>query len=200
MLDSRAKLWITDFGLARIQNSPGVTLTGDVVGTLRYMSPEQAAGQHALVDTRTDIYGLGATLYELLTLQPAFPGEDRHTVMREIESQEPIAPRTINPEILVDLETIVLQAMAKSRDSRYTTAEKLADDLQRFLDGKPTQARRPTVIDRTAKWMRRHRSLVAVAALFLVTVALGSTSAALVISRAQQRTRHALAKAELHLE
>ena len=199
MVDSNAKLWIADFGLARIQNSPGLTMTGDVVGTLRYMSPEQAAGQHALVDMRTDIYGLGATLYELLTLQAAFPGEDRHAVLRDIEAKEPVPPRTINPSIPVDLETIVLQAMSKSRDSRYATAEALAEDLQRFLDGKPTLARRPTVIDRTAKWVRRHRSMVALAAGFLVMLTLGSTIAALKIASEQQRTVIALVEAERNL-
>ncbi len=199
MVDGQAKLWITDFGLARIQSSPGVTITGDVVGTLRYMSPEQAAGQHALVDTRTDIYGLGATLYELLTLRPAFPGEDRHGVLRDIAEKEPVPPRTLNPAIPVDLETIVLQAMSKSRDARYQAAQALADDLDRFLQGKPTLARRPTVVDRTAKWMKRHRSLVAVSALFLVTISLVSTLAALRIAREQERTEAALAEAEQNL-
>ncbi len=199
MVDSSAKLWVADFGLARIQNSPGVTMTGDVVGTLRYMSPEQAAGQHALVDTRTDIYGLGATLYELLTLQPAFPGEDRHAVLRDIEAKEPMPPRTINSAIPVDLETIVLQAMSKSRDSRYPTAEAFAEDLQRFLDGKPTQARRPTVVDRTAKWVRRHRNMVGLAAGFLMLLTLGSTVAALKIANEQQRTKIALVEAKQNL-
>jgi len=199
MVDGRAKLWITDFGLARVQNSPGVTMTGDVVGTLRYMSPEQAAGQHALVDARTDLYSLGATLYELLTLQPAFPGEDRHAVLRDIEAQEPPSPRTINPAIPVDLETIVLQAMSKSRDSRYVTAAALADDLDRFLAGRPTLAQRPTLIDRTTKWMRRHRNMVAMAATFLVMLTLGSTVAAIKISREQERTITALAASERNL-
>jgi len=199
MVDSNAKLWVADFGLARIQNSPGITMTGDVVGTLRYMSPEQAAGQHALVDTRTDIYGLGATLYELLTLQPAFPGEDRHAILRDIETKEPVSLRTINPAIPVDLETIVLQAMSKSRDSRYATAAAFAEDLQRFLDGKPTLARRPTVIDRTAKWVRRHRNMVALAAGFLVMLTLGSTGATLKIASEQQRTKIALVEAEQNL-
>ena len=199
MVDSDAKLWIADFGLARIQNSPGITMTGDVVGTLRYMSPEQAAGQHTLVDTRTDIYSLGATLYELLTLQPAFAGEDRHAVLRDIEAKEPTPPRTLNPAIPVDLETIVLQAMSKSRDSRYATAEAMAEDLQRFLDGKPTLARRPTLVDRTAKWVRRHRSMVALAAGFLVILTLGSTLSALKIANEQQRTKTALVEAEQNL-
>jgi len=164
MLDGRGKLWITDFGLARVQNHPGVTVTGDVVGTLRYMSPEQAAGQHALVDARSDVYALGATLYELLTCTPAFPSDDRQQVLRDIDTNEPVPPRSLNPAIPVDLETIVLQAMSKSRDSRYATAEEMADDLERFLDGKPTRARRPTFIDRTAKWLRRHRTVAALAA------------------------------------
>ena len=200
MVDGQSKLWITDFGLARVQNSPGVTITGDVVGTLRYMSPEQAAGQPALVDSRTDIYGLGATLYELLTLQAAFPGEDRHAVLSDIATKEPTPPRAINPAIPVDLETIVLQAMSKSRDSRYATAQSLADDLDRFLQGKPTLARRPTVLDRTAKWMRRHRSLVALAAVFLLTITLGSVVAALRISQEQRQTEAALAQAEQNLQ
>ncbi|MEM8946433.1 MAG: serine/threonine-protein kinase [Planctomycetota bacterium] len=199
MVDGEAKLWITDFGLARIQSSPGVTITGDVVGTLRYMSPEQAAGQHTLVDTRTDIYGLGATLYELLTLQPAFPGEDRQTVLRNIAESEPTTPRAINPAIPVDLETIVLQAMAKSRESRYATSQALADDLRRFLAGKPTLARRPTVVDRASKWMRRHRNMVALAAGFLLVLTLGSTIATVRIAQEQRRTAAALVDAKKNL-
>lgn len=200
MVDGQAKLWITDFGLARIQSSPSVTMTGDVVGTLRYMSPEQAAGQPALVDGRTDIYSLGATLYELLTLQPAFPGEDRHAVLRDIEANEPLPPRSINPTIPVDLETIVLQAMAKPRDSRYLTSQALGEDLQRFLDGKPTLARRPTIVDRTAKWMRRHRSFVGLAAMFLITLTIGSSVAAFKIAAEQERTKVALADAQRNLD
>lgn len=200
MVDGRGKLWVTDFGLARSQTSPSVTITGDIVGTLRYMSPEQAAGDQALVDTRTDIYALGATLYELLTLRPAFPGDDRHAVLRAIASEEPLAPRLLNPAIPIDLETILLQAMSKSRDQRYATAAEFADDLQRFLDGKPTRARRPTILDRVTKWTQRHRSLVAVASLFLVTLAIGSSLAAIKISREQTKTANALAAAEQNLE
>ncbi len=199
IVDGSAKLWVADFGLARIQSSPGITMTGDVVGTLRYMSPEQAAGQHTLVDTRTDIYGLGAALYELLTLQAAFPGEDRHTVLRDIGAKEPVPPRAINPSIPVDLETIILQAMSKSRDSRYATAQAFADDLQRFLEGKPTLARRPTLVDRTAKWVRRHRNMVALAAAFLLTITIGSTFAALKIASEKQRTEVALSEAKQNL-
>ena len=161
LIDERGQLWVTDFGLARMQSDSGVTLTGDVVGTLRYMSPEQAAGRTDLVDGRTDVYSLGVTLYELLTQLPAYNGEDRQTLMRQVIGDEPIAPRKLNPAIPVDLETIVMAAMAKSRKSDIPR-RRVADDLDRFLSGKPTLARRPTVVDRAAKWARRHRPLVAV--------------------------------------
>ena len=199
LVDCHGKLWITDFGLARVQSSPGVTVTGDVVGTLRYMSPEQAAGQSALVDTRTDIYGLGATLHELLTLRAAFPGEDRRQVLRAIEAEEPAAPRSLNAEIPVDLETIVLQAMAKLRDARYGTALALAEDLNRFLEGKPTLARRPTLVDRTAKWFRRHRLVAAGAALVLVLLTAISLTAALLLAREKAEKEAALVQSEQHL-
>ncbi len=200
LLDDLQKLWITDFGLARIANSPGVTMTGDVVGTLRYMSPEQATGTQLVVDARTDIYSLGATIYELLTLQPAFPGEDRQEVLQAIAGKEPIAPRAMNPAIPHDLETIILGAMAKSREDRYASAEKFAEDLTRFIEGKPTLARRPTLRDRTAKWVRRHRVLVSLAASFLVVLAAVSTTSAFLLMREQGRTQAALATAEENLQ
>ena len=133
LIDGQGKLWVTDFGLARMQSDNGVTLTGDVVGTLRYMSPEQASGS-TLVDARTDVYSLGVTLYELLTLSHAHPGDDRATLLRQITSDEPVPPRKINPAVPIDLETIVLGAMAKSQNERYVSAQALADDLDRFLD------------------------------------------------------------------
>jgi hypothetical protein len=199
LVDPQGKLWVTDFGLARVQNSPGVTVTGDVMGTLRYMSPEQAAGENALVDTRTDIYGLGATLYELLTLRVAFPGEDRHQVLRAIETEEPPLPRVFNPDIPIDLETIVLQAMSKARDSRYGSAQALAEDLNRFLEGKPTLARRPTIVDRTAKWLRRHRLVTASAALVLVLFTTVATLSAILLAREKADKEAALVQSQQHL-
>ena len=195
LLDGRGKLWVTDFGLARIQNNNGVTLTGDVIGTLRYMSPEQASGS-VLVDARTDVYSLGVTLYELLTQTLAFSAEDRQTLLRQIMDEEPVAPRKLNPAIPTDLETIVLGAMAKARDDRYESAQSLADDLDRFLEGKPTLARRPTLLDRTAKWARRHRSLVALATCAVLLVSVVSAVGMVLLAREQSRTSAALKEVE----
>ena len=196
LIDEEGKLWVTDFGLARIQSGSNVTLTGDVVGTLRYMSPEQASGQSALVDLRSDVYSLGVTLYELLTQRPAFPGDDRQDVLRRISEQEPIAPRRLHPNVPIDLETIVLSAMAKSRDERYGTARALADDLERFLAGKPTYARRPNLADRAAKWARRHRPLVLLGACALVLISVLSAVGVFLLAREQSRTLDALVKVE----
>lgn len=196
LLDRSGKLWITDFGLARIQSDSGVTISGDIVGTIRYMSPEQAAGDSALVDARTDVYALGATLYELLTLRPAHVGNGRQEILRHIELVEPASPRSLNPSVPFDLETITLRALSKARDERYPTARALADDLRRFLNGEPTQARRPTAVDRAAKWALRHRKIVALAATFLVLLTCISATSALMIAQGERRTKEALETSE----
>lgn len=195
MIDHESKLWVTDFGLARIQSDHGVTLTGDVVGTLRYMSPEQASGS-AVVDAQADIYSLGVTLYEFLTQNQAHLGDDRQTLLRHIVDREPILPRKIDASIPADLETIVLAAMAKSRHERYPSAQALADDLQRFLDGKPTFARRPSLVDRASKWARRHRSLVTMAVAAMLLVSVVSAIGMVRLAREQKRTLSALTEAK----
>jgi tetratricopeptide (TPR) repeat protein len=167
------RLWVTDFGLAHFHEDAGLTRTGDVLGTLRYMSPEQARARHAVVDQRTDIYSLGVTLYELLTLEPAVAGQDRHELLLHIAFAEPRPLRRLNKAVPVELETIVLKAMEKDPAERYATAQELADDLRRFLEDRPIRAKRPTLVQRARKWTRRHRALVGAAAvaLLITTVA-----------------------------
>jgi serine/threonine protein kinase/Flp pilus assembly protein TadD len=174
LVDARGNLWITDFGLAHCQSHPGLTMTGDLVGTLRYMSPEQALAKHVVLDHRTDVYSLGATLYELLTLEPVFAGSDRQELLRQIAFDEPRPPRRVNKAIPAELETIVLKALEKSPADRYATAQEIADDLRRFLDDKPIRAKRATALQMLKKWARRNRNMVrtVVGSAFLVLAAL----------------------------
>jgi serine/threonine protein kinase/Flp pilus assembly protein TadD len=172
LVDRRGKLWVTDFGLAHCQSQAGLTMTGDLVGTLRYMSPEQALAKRVLVDHRTDVYSLGVTLYELLTLQPALGGRDREELLRQIAFEEPRPPRRLNKMIPAELETIVQKAMEKNAAERYATAKELADDLERFLRDDPIRAKRPTLIQRARKWARRHQPVVWSGAVSLVVIAI----------------------------
>jgi tetratricopeptide (TPR) repeat protein len=168
LVDGRGNLWVTDFGLAQFQNLPGLTTTGDLVGTLRYMSPEQARTRAGPVDHRTDLYSLGATFYELLTLHPPVPGHERQELLAGLARLEPVPPRRLNPALPADLETILLKALAKDPLERYDTAREMADDLRRFLEDQPIRARRPTLAQRAVKWARRHRRLVAGLVVMLV--------------------------------
>jgi len=198
--DSTGKTWVADFGLARIQKSANVTMTGDVVGTLRYMSPEQAAGRQAEVDARTDVYGLGTTLYELLTNQPPFPGDDRQELLHDITTRDPTPPRVINPAIPRDLETIVLHALEKAREDRYETAQALATDLSRFLAGRPPLARRPSLLDHAQRWLFRHRrtAVLAVVAMAMLTLIFGG--GVILLARETAAKNAALALSARNLE
>jgi serine/threonine protein kinase len=187
MLDDRDCLWVTDFGLACCQGQTGLTGTGEQPGTLRYMSPEQALGAHGVVDHRTDVYSLGATLYELLTLEPACPGTTRPELLAQIAAGEPRPPRSLNRAIPVDLETIVLKAMSPEAASRYATAQDFADDLRRFLDDRPILARRPSLVERGKRWLRRHRSVAYAAAAILVVAIAGLAVSNVLIARQRDR-------------
>jgi tetratricopeptide (TPR) repeat protein len=184
LIDSHGALWVTDFGLARTATDAGLTMTGDVLGTLRYMSPEQALAKHGLVDHRTDVYSLGVTLYEVLTGTPAAEGKDREQILNAITLDEPRPPRQLNPAIPQDLETIVLKAMAREPRERYGTAKELADDLRRFLDGRPLVAKRSTLWQRAAKWMRRRRAVVRAISAGLAVAVVTLTSSTLLVWRA----------------
>lgn len=189
LLDAQGHLWVADFGLALFQSEAGLTRTGELLGTLRYMSPEQALGQRGLVDHRTDVYSLGATLYELLTLEPVFDGQDRNELLQKIASDEPVPPRMRNPAIPTELETVVLKALAKHPAERYATAQELADDLRRFLEDLPIQARRPTLLEKAIKWGRRHRSFVVSAVVLLLLTLAGLAVSTVLIARAYERER-----------
>jgi hypothetical protein len=194
LLDSRGTVWITDFGLAHVAADVSLTLTGDVLGTMQYMSPEQASGQRTVLDNRTDIYSLGATLYEMLTMHPVFGGSARQTLLHQILNDDPRPLRHWNRTIPVELETIVLKCLAKSPSERYATAGALAADLRRFLDERPIHARRPTVIDTTRKWLRRHPSFVIASILVLVCGVIGLGITTGIVAHEQQLTKTALSQ------
>jgi tetratricopeptide (TPR) repeat protein len=203
MVDGSGRLWVTDFGLAQVQSDTRLTLTGDLVGTLRYMSPEQALAKRVVIDHRSDIYSLGATLYELLTLQPPVTGEDRQELLRQIAFEEPPAPRRLAKGVPAELETIVLKAMEKNPHERYATAQELANDLRRWLEDKPIQARRPSLAQRMRKWARRNRAGVAAAVVcLLVTLAALIASFGFVLGRqkaAESKVQEALEAALVRL-
>jgi serine/threonine protein kinase/tetratricopeptide (TPR) repeat protein len=196
LLDDHGKLWVTDFGLARCRDNAGLTQTGDVLGTMRYMSPEQATGRIELIDHRTDIYSLGVTLYELATLHHPADGVSNLACYFRQDRSAPQPLRQRNRHIPPGFQTIVLKAIAENPQERYTTAQKLAEDLARFLNGKPILASPPSVLNRAGRWAKRHRGLVGAAAA-MVLVAL---SAAFVTQKQHVRaTQNALDKATAEL-
>ena len=153
---------VADFGLARRQDDgAGLTLTGEAVGTPGYMAPEQAGGRPDTVGPATDIYGLGAILYELLTGRPPFRAATAAETVQQIISQEPAPPSRLNDQVPHDLETICLKCLNKEPSRRYGMATELSGDLLRFVRGEPILARRAGPAERVLKWTRRHRSLAA---------------------------------------
>jgi WD40 repeat protein/serine/threonine protein kinase len=169
LLDAHGTLWVTDFGLAK-DGGDDLTRTGDVVGTLRYLAPERLSG-HA--DARSDVYGLGATLYELLTLRPAFQGPDRGRLVHQVLHEEPPAPSWLDRRVPRDLETVCLKAMAKEPGRRYQGAGEFADDLGRFLSDRPVRARRTSALGHAWRWARRNPVLALALAAFWASVLIG---------------------------
>lgn len=184
LLDREANLWIADFGLAKHAESDNLTRTGDVVGTLRYMAPEQFEGT---TDHRSDIYSLGLTLYELLTLQHAFEDSQQGPLIRQKMDGAPPPPRTRNSAIPRDLETIVLKASAAAPGDRYQSAGELAEDLERFLDERPVAARRAGPAEQFWRWCRRNPAIALSSALtlaLLITTAVVSLASNVAIRAA----------------
>jgi serine/threonine protein kinase/WD40 repeat protein len=199
LLDLAGQVWITDFGLAKTEEADELTHTGDMLGTLRYMAPERLLGK---ADPRSDVYGLGVTLYEMLTLRPAFADSARHDVIKKIAEEDPPSPHKLDRKIPRDLETIVLKAITKEPEKRYATAETMAEDLRRFLADRPVQARRSSATEQIWRWCRRNKavaSLLLAVGMSLFAVAAVSIYAAFQMGQALQRKTDAEREAR-HLE
>jgi len=164
---------LTDFGLAREEGLPSLTVTGDFAGTPHYISPEQALPRSKKVDHRADIYSLGVTFYELLTLKRPFDGKTSQEIFGKIVSKEPQAPRSLNAMIPRDLETVCLAAMEKNPERRYQTARELADDIERFLNFEPVQARPIGMLTRSFRVVRRNPAYSALIFLVCLVVVVG---------------------------
>jgi eukaryotic-like serine/threonine-protein kinase len=193
LLDGRGTVWVTDFGLAKATGTNELTEAGDIVGTLRYMAPERFAGRS---DARSDVYALGMTLYEMLTLQPAFGASQRPRLIDQVLHDDPACPRRIDPQVPRDLETIVLKAIDKSPGRRYATAEEVGADLRRYLAGEPLRARRTGPLERGVKWVRRRPT----AAALLAVIALAGLAAAIGSLSYNARLEQALNEAETNLD
>ncbi|QVL34101.1 protein kinase [Telmatocola sphagniphila] len=171
LLDHQGIVWITDFGLAKATDAEDLTNTGDIVGTIRYMAPERFSGKS---EASGDIYALGITLYEMLTLQPAFEGRDKLQLISQITKLAPLSPRKIDPQIPVDLETVVLKAIAQDPNSRYASAAEMAEDFQRYLADRPVKARRATRKELLLRWRRRNPTVAVLLGALVFLLLLGS--------------------------
>jgi WD40 repeat protein/serine/threonine protein kinase/predicted Zn-dependent protease len=186
LLDTRGTVWVADFGLAKADDQPNLTHTGDILGTLRYMPPEAFEG---LTDARGDVYSLGLTLYELLVLRPAFQERDRHQLIKKVTTETPPRLDKLNPHVPRDLVTIVHKAIDREPAHRYQTAQELAADLQRFIDDVPIRARRVSLRERAVRWCRHNPALATAAG--LAALALAAVTALSILFAVMQTDRAA---------
>jgi serine/threonine protein kinase/WD40 repeat protein len=197
MLDPQGTVWITDFGLAKAEGGDELTATGDVVGTVRFLAPERFEGRSL---PQSDLYSLGLTLYELLTLRPAFDGSNKARLIERVLHEPPVPPRKRDPHVPRDLETIVLTCLAKDVGGRYATAEALAEDLRRFLADRPIRARRASSAERLWRWCRRNpvvASLLGVVAVVLLVGTAVSTHFAIQATHRAEQAQNAQREARL---
>jgi tetratricopeptide (TPR) repeat protein len=193
---------ITDFGLARMQDEQGRTASGAILGTPSYMAPEQAGGKTKVIGPATDIYGLGAILYECLTGRPPFKAATLAETMQQVLTCEPASPQSLNPRVPRDLVAIVEKCLEKEPHKRYTTAAELAGDLGRVLAGEPVRARRATGLERALKWARRHpaqATTIGVIVLAILALSAGGWWAAWSVGEAAKETELQRQRAEAHL-
>lgn len=177
--------YVMDFGLAREVQAAGMTITGFAMGTPSYMSPEQARGDTTRIDRRTDIYSIGATLYEALTLQPPHNADSSMAILNKVISEEPALPRKLNPSIPVDLEKIVMKCLEKEPERRYESAKALADDLGRYLSGDPVVARRAGLLYRMNKRIRKNPVVSALLGAAAIIALVSAAAAITTLWRAQ---------------
>ncbi len=180
LLDAMGNVWVTDFGLTKLEESSDPSHSRELVGTLRYMAPERFRGTS---DRRGDIYSLGATLYELLALRPPFEETDQIRLIERIRNDPPPPPRQLDRNIPRDMETIVLKALAKDRADRFGSAGELAGELRRFVEGRPIRLRPVSAVEQFWRWCKREKRLAAAsiaAALLTIVLSVVSTTAAIV--------------------
>ncbi|MCG8409044.1 MAG: serine/threonine-protein kinase [Phycisphaerales bacterium] len=192
LIDADGMVWVADFGLAKAFDQDGATQTSGIVGTLRYMAPEQLQGK---ADARSDIYSLGLTLYELATLHPAFVETSKTSLIEAILRGRPKTPRFLISNIPRDLETMILKSIGREPNARYTSAAELANDLRCFIEDRPIRARRATVIERLWRWSRRNPALAALtgtAAALLIAVTAVTTAAYIHTNQANIQVNKAL--------
>ncbi len=185
LLDNHGNVWVADFGLAKTAEADDLTHTGDILGTIRYMAPERFSGH---CDARSDVYSLGLTLYELVSLRPAYEASDRHALIERVLHEDPERLKKLAPGVPRDLETIVAKATARDAAGRYATAAALAEDLRRFVEDRPIRARRISPAERLARWCRRNKTLAA-----SIGVAAAALVAALVLSLLYAKEQYRLA-------
>jgi WD40 repeat protein/Tfp pilus assembly protein PilF len=200
LLDTQETVWVADFGLAKLEDQQNLTQSGDILGTLRYMPPEAIDGKS---DKRSDVYGLGLTLYEMLAMRPAFGERERHRLIKQITTAEPESLTRVNPAIPRDLATIVHKASEREAKDRYATAGELAADLRRFLDDAPIQARRIGTLERLYRWCRRNRAVAGLAGtvlLLITTLAIVSTIGTIRLAKALSDRGFALSERSFALD
>jgi tetratricopeptide (TPR) repeat protein/tRNA A-37 threonylcarbamoyl transferase component Bud32 len=182
---------ITDFGLAKRTGGDGLTQSGDLMGTPAYMTPEQVSGGGKGISAATDVYSLGAILYEMVTGRPPFMGATAGETLLQVLHQDPVPPRQLQPRLHRDIDTICLKCLEKDPSRRYPTATALADDLRRFLDGQPTRARPMGPVSRGWKWARRHPAVATLTAALLLVISGALVGLTVLYLRAEEQRRRA---------